>query len=200
MSNDVFAARDEFVARFAAVFKDEGWRADFKDSERCWSFERSFDNFDLVFVFSGRNVEQLTRAPRVNFFVGLTESNLNAIQRKIMPPVKGYEPSPVVVTNLQIKKAIPEFQRDHDSFIRGVSGEAIHWAGVQDIETCIQCFAKPWETEKQMPHLAALAYVGDFVTLMEYQEMFKRGRRANFYQMIQPDMIDRAVDIALERA
>lgn len=74
------------------------------------------------------------------------------------------------------------------------------WAEAKNIESCILNFANPWETEKQAAHLAALAYVGDFNTLIDYQEMFKRGKRANFYPMIKPEMIDRAVDIALERA
>ena len=99
-----------------------------------------------------------------------------------------------------IKKEIPALQKDHESFIRNLSDQVIQWAEAQDIDACIGCFAKPWETEKQATHLAALAYVGDFNTLMEYQEMFKRGSRANFYPMIKHEMIDRAVDIALERA
>ncbi|WP_434290579.1 DUF6990 domain-containing protein [Celeribacter sp. SCSIO 80788] len=51
----------------------------------------------------------------------------------------------------------------------------------------------------QLKYLASLAYVGDFNTLMDYQEIFRKGQRMNFVPMIKPEMIDRAVDIALER-
>ena len=91
MSDDIFAYRDEFVTQFAKVLKDEGWQADFKENEKYWSFLRSVSDFDVMFVFSGRDIQQLTRIPCVNFSAGLSKSDLNSIQQDIMPPVKGYD-------------------------------------------------------------------------------------------------------------
>lgn len=59
---------------------------------------------------------------------------------------------------------------------------------------------KSYIPEKSVPqvcHLAALALDGDFLKLMEYQEVFKSGRRLGFVPVITSTMIDRATDIAL---
>lgn len=52
----------------------------------------------------------------------------------------------------------------------------------------------------QLKHLAALAYIGEFITLMDYQDSFRNGNRLKFVPMIKSEMIDRALDIALERS
>ena len=44
----------------------------------------------------------------------------------------------------------------------------------------------------QLKHLAALAFDGDFNTLMDQQEFFERGHRLNFVPMITKEVIDRA--------
>jgi hypothetical protein len=36
--------------------------------------------------------------------------------------------------------------------------------------------------------------------LIDYQQIFQKGKRLNFVPMIKPEMIDRAIDIAVERA
>ncbi|WP_376766896.1 DUF6990 domain-containing protein [Rhizobium tropici] len=48
--------------------------------------------------------------------------------------------------------------------------------------------------------MTALAYLADFTTLVDYQEIFRKGKRMNFVPMITREMIDRAVNIAAERA
>lgn len=200
MSDEIFAYRDRFVARFAKIFRDEGWKADFRKRENYWSFLKSFSDFDVSTSFSGQEIRQLTRTPLVNFSTGLSKPDLNTIAQKIIPPKKGFEALPVIIASFSIKDEIPVMQEDHDAFIRGLSDQIVQWAEAQDVESCIASFARPWETEKQSTHLAALAYVGDFNTLMDYQEMFKRGKRANFYPVIKVEMIDRALDIALDHS
>ena len=52
---------------------------------------------------------------------------------------------------------------------------------------------------RQVMHLAALAWIADFNTLMDYEKTFERGYHLNFAPMITRGMIHRAVEIALER-
>lgn len=52
---------------------------------------------------------------------------------------------------------------------------------------------------RQILHLGALAYRGEFPALLEYVDAFGRGKRFNFVPMITKDMVDRAFDIAVER-
>lgn len=134
------------------------------------------------------------------FSAGLSEPELDRIFHEIFPPIKGYDAKPVVLKGLRIQEDISTTKEKQEASISEISHKMITWAGEEDAQLCIQDFAKPWDTEKQTTHLSALAYVGDFNTLMDYQEMFKRGKRANFYPYIKQEMLDRATDIALERA
>ncbi|MFS2174359.1 hypothetical protein ACCC98_00130 [Rhizobium pisi] len=86
--------------------------------------------------------------------------------------------------------------------IEDVSKEAINWWQSQDNLVAIKALAAPPQSTglSQLMHLGALAYLGDFNTLIDYQEVFRKGKRLNFVPMIKPEMIDRAVDIAVERA
>jgi hypothetical protein len=52
---------------------------------------------------------------------------------------------------------------------------------------------------RQVLHLAALAYQGDFPRLLDYVKTFERGKRLNFVPMISSDMLSRAFDVAVER-
>ncbi|ASQ04975.1 hypothetical protein HR059_02285 [Sinorhizobium meliloti WSM1022] len=200
MTADMFANRDTFVAKFAEVFKNAGWKADFHKGETYWGFLWSRPNFRVTTSFSAGAVQQRRETPVVSFAAGLSKAELDAISEELFPTPQGYDASPVIIASYRVKEAIPNDLEDHPRFIRSLSEKIIQWASIQDIEACIRNFATPWETEKQLTHLAALAYFGDFITLMEYQEMFKRGKRANFYPMIEAEMIDRAVNIAIERA
>ena len=86
--------------------------------------------------------------------------------------------------------------------VQSISDEVESWWKVQAIEDAIKSKSQPPpETgQAQLYHLAALAYLGDFNTLMDYQQVFAKGQRMGFVPMIEAEMIDRAVDIALERA
>jgi hypothetical protein len=52
----------------------------------------------------------------------------------------------------------------------------------------------------QLCHLGALAWSGDYSTLLDYEAVFKKGMRMNFVPMITAEMIDRALEKAWERA
>ena len=192
--------RNNFVAQFALTFKRAGWLAQFHKDESYWSFTRSLDQVDVRTSLSQRNVLSLPSNTRVVFSAGFSEPELDRIFYRIAPPVKGDDAQPLVLKGLRIQEDVPATKERQDALISGISQKLITWAGEEDAQLCIQDYAKPWLTERQTPHLAALAYVGDFNTLMDYQDMFKRGKRANFYPYITQEMLDRATDIALARA
>ncbi|ARS69609.1 DUF6990 domain-containing protein [Sinorhizobium meliloti] len=98
-----------------------------------------------------------------------------------------------------VKRRAAEISRKE---IEMVSREAIEWWQAQDNFTEVKALSgpPPDNGQSQLKHLTALAYLGDFSTLMDYQEIFRRGKRLNFVPMIKPEMIDRAIDIALEKA
>jgi hypothetical protein len=52
----------------------------------------------------------------------------------------------------------------------------------------------------QLCHLGALAWNGDYSTLLDYEAIFKTGKRLNFVPMITTEMIERALEKAWERA
>ena len=200
MIDDKFNYGNTFVAQFALIFKRAGWLAQFHKDESYWSFTRSLDQVDVRTSLSQRNVLSLPSNTRVVFSAGFSESELDRIFYRIAPPVKGDDAQPLVLKGLRIQEDIPAIKEQREVLISDISHRLITWAGEEDAQLCIQDFAKPWLTERQTSHLAALAYVADFNTLMDYQEMFKRGKRANFYPYITQEMLDRATDIALKRA
>ena len=55
-------------------------------------------------------------------------------------------------------------------------------------------------TMRQIMHLASLAWLADFATLMDYEKIFERGYHMNFAPTINREMIQRAMEIAIERA
>lgn len=52
----------------------------------------------------------------------------------------------------------------------------------------------------QQNHITALAILGNYQTLMDYQDSFKSGNRLNFLEPITTEMIDRALEIALQNS
>lgn len=98
----------------------------------------------------------------------------------------------------QLQHYAPTLSRDDAVQVDAALRE---WWKKQDIPAAIKAFAEaPGDSAvSQGNHLTALAYLGDFTTLMDYQTMFRDGQRMNFLPMIKPEMIDRALDIALER-
>lgn len=87
--------------------------------------------------------------------------------------------------------------------VASVNEEMIAWWKAQDNQEGIKAFRTdyvPEVTYCQLNYLAALAYFGDFVPLLEYQEAFKKGNHLNFSQDVDIEMLNRAIDIALERS
>lgn len=111
--------------------------------------------------------------------------------------MKGRRP-PLTLVSHRLTFEIPEnFISDH--FIVNMSNQLIAHSAKSGVQSKVDEFARPWRTETQFSHVAALAYVGDFVTLIEYQEAFKKGQNCGFYPAIDENIINRALDIALER-
>lgn len=51
----------------------------------------------------------------------------------------------------------------------------------------------------QLCHLGALAWSGDYSPLLDYEAIFKKGKRLNFVPMVTLEMIERALEKAWER-
>jgi len=89
-----------------------------------------------------------------------------------------------------------------DSAFRQLLNEEVAAARAMKFEEIMKEFAASCPDRpsiRQLLHLAALAWKGDFDTLMDYEKVFERGHRLNFVPMITRDMIRRAVEIAVDR-
>jgi hypothetical protein len=90
-----------------------------------------------------------------------------------------------------------------DVHYRKLIQEEVEEVGKLDMEKVIKDFAAncpDTPSMRQVMHLASLAWLADFTTLTEYKEIFQRGYRMNFVPIITPEMIQRAVQIAFDRA
>ena len=90
-----------------------------------------------------------------------------------------------------------------DFYYRRLVEEEVEELRKLDMEKVIKDFAAncpDTPSMRQVMHLASLAWRADFNTLLDYQDIFKRGYRMNFVPMITPEMIERALQIAFDRA
>ncbi len=199
MNESVFERRDRFLAEFKRVFTDAGRQFRKYKGEPSYLVTFEIEPTRLSFVYDIHMVDQITRAPQLNFGAGVGLPEFTSIEDKIFARMNE-DSSETILASLCVQDTLPKSTEQYRDFLKALSERLIVWGKQQDVIPRIKEYAEPWRTDWQLPHLAALAYVGDFNTLMDYQEMFERGKRANFYPMIKPEMIDRAVDIALERA
>lgn len=141
---------------------------------------------------------QIRQLPNERTMTLSISSGLSAYS-DIIARIAGREPSHMWLHQRNILKRQMEFG---DADIEEASNEALAWWLEQDNLATIKALtAPPPDTgQPQLKHLAALAYLGDFNTLIDYQEIFRKGKRLNFVPMIKSEMLDRAVDIAVERA
>jgi hypothetical protein len=130
---------------------------------------------------------------------GVSHKGLSAIARQILgEPARGphsfkYDQRRTEVESLD----------GADVHYRRLIEEEVEEVRNIDMEKVIKDFAANCPDRPSMPqvmHLASLAWLADFTTLLDYQDIFKRGYRMNFVPMITPEMIQRAVQIAFDRA
>lgn len=174
-----------------AVFQQLGWRKRREKTGDAVAFRRNGDD-EL------RAILQIRQLPGEQKMTLLASTGLKDYSN-IVGVIFGAKPSH---ESLHQKELVRRTAEISEKEIEEVSKEAVTWWQEQDNLAAIEALtAPPPDTgQLQLMHLAALAYLGDFNTLMDYQEIFRRGKRLNFVPMIKPEMIDRAVDIALERA
>lgn len=118
---------------------------------------------------------------------------------RIIGSIAGKRASHDTLLQTRLEKKAPEIGLKE---IEAISKEAATWWRSQDNLTAIKALTAPPPSTglSQLMHLGALAYLGDFNSLLDYQDIFRRGQRLNFVPMITSEMIDRAVDIAVERS
>ncbi|AJD51763.1 hypothetical protein SAMN02744133_104201 [Thalassospira xiamenensis M-5 = DSM 17429] len=197
--------KDTRTSKFHTIYKVlliGGWKEHRTDAGRC--FAKGMGNEFLVlnlhetFLKDSQNLA-------ANWF--LHSDELSKIGQAIFPnkqrtwlPLRAFIEAPQEQEALVSVSDKEEYSAaDAEKLICKITA----WGQAVDVNRTIQNIANasiPNVGGAQLKYLAALAYVGDFNTLMDYQAAFQKGRRLNFTPMIKPEMIDRAVDIALERA
>lgn len=181
---------------------DGGWRERRTDVGRCFSKD---DGKQCIVL----NLREIILADRqkmeLNWFVHSKE--LFKINQKISPnKLMKWLPLTAMIENpSEQQDFLLVLDAEEFSYAQAeeVIQKVINWGRGLDANQTIRVIASspiPDVGGAQLKYLAALAYVGDFNTLMDYQEVFSKGKRMNFVPMIKPEMIDRALDIALERA
>lgn len=131
--------------------------------------------------------------------MGLSLSAGSKDMSRIIGAIVGERASHEILLQTRLEKRSPEIGLKE---IEDISKEAIIWWRSQDNLAAIRSLTAPPPSTglPQLMHLGALAYLGDFNTLIDYQQIFQKGKRLNFVPMIKSEMIDRAIDIAVERA
>lgn len=177
--------------RAVSVLKQLGWTTVPEMTGDAVVFRKSGDN-ELQAIL------QLRQLPNEKIMTLIISSGLS-VYSEIVEKIAGREPRHMWLYQRNILKRKTEFC---DTDIEEASNEALAWWVEQDNLSAIKALAAPPPDtgQPQLKHLAALAYLGDFNTLIDYQQIFRKGKRLNFVPMITPEMIDRAVDIAAERA
>jgi hypothetical protein len=191
---------DDFVQQLVSYFQGKDWLLSHDKRENFWTVSRDFDGSSVRFVINNKSVLAPTLTPKLRIAPYLTDIAFSKIEKQIFQSKIQAEP-PIAYT--EIVKAVPELPAAFFSLFAEVAEEVAKWGRSLDLQSCVHELAikgVPDVGGGQLRHLTALAYLGDFNTLVDYQEMFREGKRMNFVPMITPEMIDRAVNIAAERA
>lgn len=194
---DMNVYRNKFSHLFNNVLVGLGWKAELLDGALFPSYSKRVGELILYTSLDGRNIYEENGKRFAKLVVAVSLSELDGIYAQIFDPHMSIDNEPVIITNTKLVKEIED--SDQIKSIVEISNFADAAFSREGVEAVIKQIAGPWKTEGQISHISALAYTGDFVTLMEYIEMFKKGKRANFFPIVKLDMIESALDIALER-
>ena len=104
-----------------------------------------------------------------------------------------------VLSTTQIRRYFHDITQSHIVEADRVLSE---WWEKQSVSTEIAAKAQSYSEKGNSAayHLAALAFLGDYNTLADYQQLFRDGHRMQFPPYISQEMMDRAVSIAIDRA
>lgn len=183
---------NKLESKALSVFKALGWKAyREKTSGDAFIFIEGEDR-ELRGIIK---IYQLLYEQKMELFISSGSKEISRIVGRIF----GERPSHEILLHTRLEKRASEISSKE---IEEIGKEAVAWWKEQDNMAAIKALTAPAPSagQAQLMHLAALAYLGDFDTLMDYQAIFRRGKRLNFVSMIEPEMIDRAVTIAFERS
>lgn len=192
-------ARVQLIRDLQGVFLDKGWQIRAHAKEGFSRFWREDTGKLLTTGLDENALQPMPDHTEFQCVVGLSLPEVNQIAAKIQHG----SPTPcdeTILSNVKAAHPLLETQAENLDLFSHVCQEVISKAAQVELEEAVKEFAAPWSTHLQISHLAALAYTGDFNTLMDYQILFKGPNRANFHPYIAAAMIDRAFDIAVDRA
>ncbi|MFS8048049.1 DUF6990 domain-containing protein [Rhizobium sp. BR 314] len=193
---------DQFVHQFIEYFQKSGWISTHDKHEDYWEISHDFHGSNVGFVFNSRSVFAPTLNPKVQISPFLTNAAFSKIEKEIFQHASKIQVDPAVAYT-KIIKSIPEYSAEYPVLFKDILQEIEAWGQNLNLQNCVQELATKGIPEVgggQLRHLTALAYLGDFNTLLDYQKIFRKGKRLNFVPMITAEIIDRAIDIAAERA
>ena len=102
----------------------------------------------------------------------------------------------------QCSEDIPD-DGDRDGALRRVVARELLRVKQLSLESIVESYAAPGPPPTrslgQIVHLAALAYKADVHRLTEYLQGMKRGKRFGLVPMITQEMVERAIDLAIEQ-
>lgn len=170
-------------------FKELGWRTKEAGGEKLIS-KQDGDNLVQAII----QHFDLTDGVKLAVSVSASSKAFCECCAKIMNRNKAHEP----LCQTYLEKRYPDWSQLN---LPSISEEIENWWMEQSIDDSIKCkIQSPADTgQTQLYHLAALALEGDFNRLMDYQQSFSKGQRMGFVPMIDAHVIDRALDIALEK-
>lgn len=178
---------------------DAGWKEVKTDVGR--SFAKRDESECLVL-----NVHEMERTDRIkaemDWFVDFTE--ITKVVNRIFPnPLRDLQPltasgfHPDQNFQFDVENGREFTDDDASECIRRVHSWRQSYSPQREIEKLAKS-PVPDVGGGQLLHLAALAYLADYDTLLDYQKIFRQGQRLNFVPMITSEMIDRAVHIGFE--
>jgi hypothetical protein len=101
----------------------------------------------------------------------------------------------------QCSAEIPSVDLASDAYAALMTGLK-HELGEESFENVVEGLLSHRPDGPSLPqanHLAALAWSGDTATLRQYQDAFAAGNRLNFVPMFDRPMIDRAVELSMQK-
>jgi len=185
---------EQTLKMYEAVFAPFGGRLIRDKADKWWELETT--DFVLGIELYGSRAQP---GYRLEVACAVCHKELSGIAAKVMgcaanmPNSFKYEQTEREVETLDGAELV--YQKIIEEKLKEI--QSIDMRGVIK-ELAANCPDQPYM--RQIMHLASLAYLGDFTTLMDYQKIFERGYRLNFIPAIDKSMIDRATEIAIERA
>lgn len=180
MLQDVFNVMEALGGKYRKEHEDDYW---------------SFSRQPLVISFADPRIIELPASVDVALSVSICE----LLFSKLVEEIKGTKAWPLLVSTLRIE--VTEIDNFALKLKKAVVDQLAKAEDI-DIRQEVERLASDrpdFPVMKQVSHLAALAWKGDFITLGEYEAVFERGKHLNFLPMITKDMIARALELSYDQ-